>query len=305
MSVIKTRLKFNIYYPHNLFFLMDNLSEWDIHCRPFFRQEFPDLFLDIKNLLPSYRKLRRKYGWEEKNTERFFLESEMKKVKNNLGQISNKEQKIILKILDILDKKFKASWPEKERGLKQKTKALKRYWEKYFQQAVKEIEQFLDLKVPRQIEIFVLYTPRGTGGGVNLGKRGLTLEIGDSNTPLIISFELLLHELIHFTEIANHRETEKELKKLGLSEKGEVSETLLTKEAIVNLLCPHGFLSEKLKFGKFLIHEYRGDKYQEELFRYQKLLQDLVGSYFRNKKQVNYWNNFLPEVVKFVKRNRR
>jgi len=299
-----TKVNFTIYYPHNLYFLMDNLSEWDIHCRSFFRQEFPGLFLSIKNLLPSYRKLRKKYGWEKKNLERFFLESEMKKVKNNLVKIPNEEQKIILKILDILDKKFKVYWPEKERVLKQKTKALKGYWKKYSQQAIREIEQFLDLKIPEQIEIFVLYTPRGTGGGANLGKRGLTLEIGDSRTPLIISFELLLHELIHFAEIVNRKETEKELKKLGLRDKGIIPETLLAKEAIVNLLCPHGILSEKLKIGKFLIQEYRGDKYQEELFKYQKLLQYLVGSYFRNKKQLNYWNDFLPEIAKLIKKNR-
>ncbi len=299
-----TKLKFNIYYPHNLYFLMDNLSGWDVHCRSFLKEEFPDLFLSIKRLLPAYRKIRRKYGWETESIERFFLESEMKRVVKNLAKISIKEQKIILKIVDILDKKLKPLWLKKEKVLKCRIEDLNKHWKQYSNQAVKEIERFLDLKIPKKTEVFILFTPRGTGGGANLGKKGFTLEAGDPRTPSIISFEVLLHELIHFTEIVNNKETEKELRKYRLRRQGSFSESLLIKEAIVNLLCPHGFLSEKLKIGKFFIPQSAKNNYEAELFKKQILLKELVLEYFKSKKHRDYRNDFLPKIASVIKKYR-
>ena len=279
---------------------MDNLSGWDIHCRMFLRKEFPYLFKLIKKFLPAYRKMRKKYGWGEKNLERYFVEPDLKQVKRNLQKLPKKDQYLILKIIDVLDKEIKPHWTEKEEILKCLIRILEKYWKKYSQKAITEIEQFLDLKVPRKIEVFILFTLRGTSGGGNIGKKGVTLEIGDLRMPLINSFDVLLHELIHFIEIVDDRDTEKKLEKYGLKRKGE----LLIREAIVGLLCPKGFLSEKLKIGKFKISKYRGDKHYETLFKYKKLLQKIVSDYFKNKEKQNYWEDFLPKVAAFIKKKR-
>lgn len=284
---------------------MDNLSGWSIHCRSFFEKEFPILFRSIKKFLPVYRKMRKKYGWGDNSIEKLFLESDFKDVKINLKILPKRDRELILKILDVLDKQLKSQWVERKKLLEHLIETLAKYWKKYSQKAIKEIEELLDLKLPEQIEIYILFTPRGTGGGVNISETGITLEIGDSHIPLIISFELLLHELIHFTEIVNHKETEKELKKLGLSEKGEISETLLVKEAIVNLLCPHGVLSKTLKIGKFFIRKKPRDRYEKELINYQRLLKNLLIDYFKNKKDQNYWNDFLPKIADFIKKKRK
>jgi hypothetical protein len=67
-------------------------------------------------------------------------------------------------------------------------------------------------------------------------------------------------------------------------------------------LCPNGFLSEKLKIGKFKIDlQWPKDKYKRDLLKYKKLLKNLVLDYFKNKKKQNYYKDFLPKVAEFIK----
>jgi hypothetical protein len=296
-------LSFHIYYPHNLFFLADNILQWDIHCRGFFKKEYPYLFLKLKKYLSAYRKMRKKYGWGENNLEKFFLVSHLSQSKKGLEKLPKKDKELLLKIINDLDLEIRDNWNAQKRILCSWKDVIEDYWKDNHSLAVKEIESFLNLKMPRKIKIFILLTTRGTGGGANLGKKGVTLEIGDLRIPLVKSFELLIHELIHFTELTNNKDTEIELKNLGLKNSGKVPETLLAKEAIVNLLCPNGLLSQKLNIGKCEICKPLDDNYQKKLYEYKKILESLVFDYFYNKDKKDYWSDFLPEMVKVLRKS--
>jgi hypothetical protein len=296
-------LNFYTYYPHNLFFLADNILEWDIHCRSFFKKEYPYLFLKLKKYLPAYQKMRRKYGWGENNLEKFFLTPNLSQAKKRIENLPKKDRELLLKVINDLDLEIRDNWNNQKRILGSWIDIIEDYWEDNQHLITKEIESFLDLEVPERINVFIVLSTRGTGGATNLDKKGITLEIGDLRIPLIRSFELLIHELIHFTEIKNNRDTEKELENFGLDSSDKIPETLLAKEAIVNLLCPEGLLTQKLKIGKCKNYKPLNDIYQKKLYEYKKMLKKIVSNYFYNKEKRNYWNDFLLEVAEIIKNN--
>lgn len=69
---MKTKLNFKVCYPYFLFYLIDNFSCWDIHCRTHLRELLFESYALIEEDLPAFASLRKtKYGW--KTIEIFFL----------------------------------------------------------------------------------------------------------------------------------------------------------------------------------------------------------------------------------------
>jgi hypothetical protein len=294
-----SRLKFNVYYPHNIYFLIDNLSGWSIHCRLSSRKYFPEVYEFLKKDLVKYARIRKKYGWGKNSLELLFLEPNLREVKENLTKLPKKERIFLLNMLEKLNKLYGKELNSRFLYLQPKVLQLNREWSKFEKDAIAALERFSDLNFPKKISVFVLFRQEGSGGGANIGNKGITIEIG--NSPVTWSVETLIHELSHYLENINDKSTRRRLADLGVASKGELNDAMLANEAITGLLAPNGFLSEKLGLSKFNFEPWRkADKYKIKLAKFKHKLRKLVKDYFENKKGRNYWRDFLPEIAKAV-----
>lgn len=294
------RLKFHLYYPHNLFFLIDNLSGWSRHCRIFYRKHFVAQYKFLKPNLNRYVKIRKKYGWGK--IEPIFIKPTLQIVRKNLAKLPKGEKLFLQNILNSLNKKYGKELKSKCAHLQPKIIQLKKAWYKIEKRVITFLETFNDLQFPKKINVFVLFRPEGTGsgGGANLGKLGITIEVGGG--PIRHDIETLIHELKHYLEIANNKSAQRELTKLGLSSKGELNNAMIANEAITGLLAPNGFLSETIRLSKFKLEPWhKPDKYKIKLAKFKRKLAKIVKNYFENKKGRNYYKDFLPQVAKVLK----
>ena len=291
-------LKFKISYPLNLFQLVDNLSNWSVSNRDYYKNHYPEIHKVLKPFFKDYITVRKKYGWGR--MEPFFVTSSLKVADQRLkNKLTKQEYLAVSTPIKLADKHFKEIFVKRKLFLKQFGFLLQAVHDKYGKAASQEISKVLDIETPEKVNVFLIFNPHGGGGGSNLGGAGITIEIGDLRYSPAYKYDVILHEIIHFTEDYHDR------RKKWISADRFKAVDRLIEEAITKIFVPKGLISAKIGLANYVpIPTFKTTKPTYlKIRKYIKTIEPLAQEYYDNVDKQNFWNDFLPKVVRHLKKN--
>jgi hypothetical protein len=201
------KINFDISETYNHFHFVENMSEWSTYTRKRENAEWiaaTGPLNDVeKGALALAKRFFEKYDYSKpvgkfKNIFEFFAVAEnMGNYRQELKDIiGDKDSKILIGAMDVLEKRFQKIWLTQMPLLEEKGRIiLSNLHEKEIRTDIRNL--FGNLDVPKSIDVFlVINTSKGSSGGANIGKDRITLECSSSIFPnhLMSTF---WHEVTH------------------------------------------------------------------------------------------------------------
>jgi hypothetical protein len=190
-------LNLQVSYASNLFYVVDQLSAWDPHTRPYFRDFWDKRFgkseKDLK-VLDGYRKVRALYPWGVLEPV-FFGPGNQRSIQQRLHKIApDSDAKIIWQALEHFRPNFDRVWTEAAYLLPM-TKELATNITEKDKQILEEVRSLFGA-APMTIDVLGLWSPepKAGGGGYNGGQIALEMPQG---RPLERINAVLWHESLH------------------------------------------------------------------------------------------------------------
>lgn len=195
-------MKFQISYPANLFFFVDNMSRWDLHTREGYAEFWKKQFGWCKGYdqkLRAYSGIRRKYGWGKLDAWMILpltIKGAKKATKKNMAA---KDYKELWEILGTFQKDFDILWkgikPDLERA---RMELKKRCSTKRFEESVRRLRVFYGVHKKFDVYLHILSTPPGVGrgGGANAGGKNISVEVRQGE-HIGWHIPTILHEYAH------------------------------------------------------------------------------------------------------------
>lgn len=245
------KFKFHIYKTGNLFFFVSNLTEWHFACRLHYNEiwikKTGPLSKKEKEALASFKKILLKYHYGKeylgRPLEGYSDKTAWLKLKMWVTPIEYEE---IQKILKLFEPRFEKIWNEEYPKLLKHKKRLEGR-ELKAKSILKDLNTFFGSKVEvNTINSFLFISAMGGGGGANIGKAKITLDISGRN-DLNSIFPLIWHEAIHaLYQDKIIVETEKyiEINKIKFNIYKHNTIAIIS-ESIVDSLFPDGLLAHK------------------------------------------------------------
>lgn len=265
-------LKFSFYFTKtgNLFHFISNLSEWHFSCRKQYNKiwlkEIGPLNNKEKQALKKMRDLLLKYNFENKFLGIPFTTTPDRIVWEKVKSWVNKcEFNDLKEVFSTLEPRFEKIWETEKTKLASWKKILSRESKKKkYQNLEKDLGVFFN-QGPKyhNIDVYLLISAIGSGGGANIGSGRLTLECTALSTKQFTrALNTLYHEAAHlafeygyykdllkqFLESFKNKSPKKHIfSKLGRSLRGVVN------EAVMSSLLPEGYLAKKY-FNRDTLH---------------------------------------------------
>lgn len=278
----------------NFYFFIQNLSEWHFSCRKnynaLWRKELGNLTIGEKQALKVFKKIRSKYKPAKTCFEKAFF-TKTNPWKLLATSLNHQEYQNIQKVFIIFQNKFEKFYNKEYPLLERWQKLLERTANKKIlnRKITKILDNLYKTKFADKnitINVYLLpSTPDTTGGGANIDKKSISLEISryprkKNNHALGI----LWHETIHL-------EFEKQYFYPLISQKYSYlqKDKIFINEIAAASLFPKGILGQKLlknKPGPLYLNNFHGQK--DGFFRVMK-------SYITQKKNLDthYIENIL------------
>jgi len=302
----------------NLFFFVSNLSNWHYSCRPwsnrYWIEKTGELSKEEENRLALVKNIFQKHTYGEKYWGKIFLDMEIEdKWKKAENLLSGEDISELKKACGLLKPRFDKIWEEDEQLLIKWKEQLLESTQKYTPNELVEKLNILFQKKPEsdfvRVFLFVSGPNNSASGGANVGSGKITLEM--SRTPhqfLRPVWMTLWHEAIHMLWERNSKYLGM-LREFcdGLNVKRDnffpdgVSFGEVMKEAIMESMIPHGYVSQKY-FGFPSDDYYASTKFTSEInmrnwriFSGNKL-RPVVSEYFEKEKPID--RELLEEVMK-------
>jgi len=198
-------LNFQVTYASNLFYVVDQLSRWDPHTRPYYREYWERRFglagEDLK-VLDAYRRVRSLYFWGVLEPA-FYGPGNQRSVQEKLNKIAGRDAKVLWQALEHFRPKFNRIWAEAAYLLPM-AKELASNATDQDKLLLEEVRNFFGATA-MSIDVLALWSPepKAGGGGYNGGR--ITLEMPQGR-PLEQILAVLLHESLHaFQEARQQR----------------------------------------------------------------------------------------------------
>lgn len=311
----------------NFYFFVQNLSEWHFSSRKsynnYWRSILPKFTKEKEIYLRKFGKILKKYekSQNDVNFPIFAKICEEKHFKNIIKNLNLNEKKIFIKTFKLFDSDFKKIWEESFPRLRYFQKQCDFNDNVKIQKALKLVQYFFGKTSCPQIIIYLLIASQTDwgGGGANIGKRRITLEIGDLSTRGIKhSLSIALHEITHicyqdnfktlikkFVEVIPKKEYENF--KIVNFFNGDLK--IVINEAITSSIIAKGIIDEKI--FKFPIFEQIKknilfldwiNRSPSTLLRYSAALNlyPLNLSYLKNRKQIDL--KYIEKTYQFLKK---
>jgi len=320
------KYRFHFTKTGNLFHFISNLTEWHFSCRKKYNkiwlEETGPLSNKEKQALRKIKGLLLKYNFESKFLGIPFItspdESVWRKVKN---WVEKDEYNDLQKVFSIFELRFERIWQNEETKLANwKNTLSKELIEQKYQDLEEDLKRFFNQKPQfRNIDVYLLISAVGSGGGANLGPGRVTLEctaLPADQVPRVLN--VLYHETAHL--VFEHGYYKNLLGQFLESIRSDFSERhaffgsgrglrSAINEAVMSSLLPEGYLASKY-FDRNVFHNAEkvlGTNFENvakgkkcdfrayRLFVAAKLL-PLVKDYIENKKPVD--ETYLQSVWK-------
>ena len=288
------KLDFKIWYPMNLFFVVDNLSNWSVYSTPNVRSYYSEEYDALKPYLKQYVDFRKKNGWQS-SFQNLFVSSSMDSVYNRMKK--NKEWKKLIPFFKKADNLYSKKWDEQKRILKGYKLILENMWSGKIE---KDINSFLDKESPDSLKVLLVYRHEG-GGGRAVYKGAVEVEVGAVDAPIYVPFGVLVHEVMHQIDSSFYERTREWFMKKGVKE----DKAELLEETIFDCVAPRGFLLAEHGFlplervkpipKKALVRLASKPMKQREELRSQ--LFPFVEKYWKGRNKRRY-ENFLKEILR-------
>ena len=198
-------LNLQVSYSSNLFYVVDQLSRWDAHTRPYYREYWEKRFglagEDLK-VLDAYRRVRALYAWGVLEPV-FYGPGNQRWVQEQLNQIAGRDAKVVWQALEHFRPKFDRIWGEAA-YLSPMARELAANATDKDKLLLDEARNFFGA-IPMSIDVLALWSPepKAGGGGYNGGRIALEVPQG---RPLERMLAVLLHESFHaFQEAREQR----------------------------------------------------------------------------------------------------
>ena len=279
---------FKVWYPPNLFELIDNMSQWSIYTQGELIKQYPHIYKEIKEQLPVWAQIRNKNPWRSEFQNIFAtddLQEVYAKIKNNEAWCP------ALDILVATDKRYRQYWTEIEQILHAYKVLLENNWRT---KAERDLATFYDLKSPVNATVMLLYSKVSVQGGVNY-KNTISLFVGHPAVSIYTYTGTLIHELAHYYGHIENKSISKLLRQRGIERK--TAEYI--EEAIMDCIAPRGLLTLELKYHSsnriFKNPDHIKIPYMAARERLKKILFPTVEEYWRNKDKQSY-ASFVEEV---------
>ena len=296
-----------------MFSYLDNFSEWSIRCRKDYGRFEPEMYADAsKNLdLDEYARIRKRYGHGQNNLIRAFQTGRMEEVERNVLELTQnaEETGTIMDAVKYLEKNYKERWEHAEKALMRCEEELQALWKAKSEEIIRDISRFLDLRVPEEVPIYLVYMQRGSAGMAR--DDGIMVEMGDLR-DIEGMLDTVVHEIMHYTEIVGKRSTKELLEKKGLALGGaeDISPADSVGEAIFGLVAPDGLLSERIRIGRMKdLQEKLSRKdlpeMQRRLYLDEIRLKEAVGDYFARKvvegEKLSYTDYLIQKIARMYR----
>ena len=321
-------LKFRFYFTKtgNLFHFISNLSEWHFSCRERYNkiwlEETGPLNDKEKQALKRMGNLFLKYNFESNFLGIPFITNPdtvvWEKVKNWVDEEEFNELK---ETFSVFEPRFEKIWQSEEAKLaKWKNTLTKELTKQKYQDLEKDLETFFNQKPQfRNIDIYLLISAIGSGGGASIGPGRVTLECTALPTTHVLRIlGVLYHETAHLVfEYGYYKNLleqflepikDKFSKRHAFFKSGRDLRVMIN-EATMSSLLPEGYLASKY-FGRDVFHDAEkvlGTNFENiakgkecdfrayRLFVAAKLF-PLVKNYIENKNPID--ENYLQSVWK-------
>lgn len=244
--------------PASFFYLLESISNWDIHTRENTREYLEGRFkFNNKDrvLISRYVKIRKKYPWKQLDTD-FIPSQDFKEVKRKLKRRLNEKEFVVMEeIIDNFSGRFCLVFNELRPFLIKRKEKIESLFKEYILEEIsRKIGLFYGVKnFPKKIYISLLANPceRGGGGANVLPAENIEIEPRnlkkDSSSEAKHDLAVIIHELIHLIEKRidqkKWRDFEKRTKEQGLN-------FTILREAIASTLAPEGYITKKFGIKK-------------------------------------------------------
>lgn len=257
-------MKFKIKFTKlgNQFFFISNLTEWHFSCREGYNKiwlkQTGSLSGEEIQILKKMKKLLLKYSFGSKFLGIPFIAAPDTVVWKEVEKwVSEIEYNDLKKIFSTLKPRFERIWQnEKMKLAGWKNTLTKELAEQKYQNLEKNIEAFFSQKPQfHNIDVYLLISATGSGGGANIGPRRVTVECTALPAGQIQQvLGMLYHEVIHLAfEYGYYQNL---LRRFLGSIENKFSEKhaffgigrglgVIINEAVVSSLLPEGYLASK------------------------------------------------------------
>lgn len=281
------KLKIIILQNINFYYFIDNLADYHPFSRIWAFKNIKDkLNLSQQDNLKKYKKIRKKYEEKSWYEDSFVSEN----LENSFSMLSGKilpEELIIVKqTFQSFQELFNSLWKKNEHVLISNKKNLEEYWTLIEKNIFNELKRVLNIRNAKEIQLFLCFSPKGSGGSV-FGNKGILLEISPNyNVKQLIC--ILIHEIVHYLDLQN-KNSFKQFIKAGIPEE----KAKIIHEAVVELFAPDGYLTKKYVKYKFKKNE---TKWSKEVDKTKKIIEPIFNKYLISENK-NYWNDFIPKII--------
>jgi hypothetical protein len=323
------KLYFHITKTGNLFHFISNLVDWHFSVRSSYKKYWlkktGNLTSEDKIWLNKAKVLFQEHGFSSNNNWSTVL---LRRPEDDLWQVAEerfgkKDTDRFREIHDYFLPRFEKIWPAEKKLLSSWENKLQESLGTYTPNALLDDLNTLFGVVPdfsNDIKVILLLSsPASMGGGANVGKGGITLEI--SNMQLEKTKEVWLlfwHELIHVYWERNNEYMnmiKNYLDKTNITSFSKnIPAKVVIKEAVMESLIPYGFLAQRHFSFKSKAHtlkklqDYVGKKRLENSMSYWRRyslikMLDIAKEYVEKKKPIdkNYLNKVAQALEEFKK----
>lgn len=299
----------------NLYFFIQNLSEWHFSCRKqyniFWRSLLNKPTTQELNALESFRTIHQRYPFGPKYLGNFFINSDSKKAWEKLKKkVDGNDYKKIRSIFQLFSKQFEKLWSVEEPSMRKwKTLLSNELKDKQTRNKIHSaLGRFYNLpkNCNQIVKIYLLLSsPEQQGGGANLPE-GITLEISRrpfSELPSAIG--LIWHETAHFLLKDRDKEIHNLILEVAKSKYPKLLDKIysvikrspieIIKEAILTSLLPRGYLGQQiLKTNATSLHS------NPLIDTLAQALLPLTKQYIQNKKPLN--EEYTQKALEIIKK---
>lgn len=211
------KLEFKISKLANLFFFVDNLSEWNIYCRKNYNEEWVNQLGGLnkkeKTTLANYQSLMQKHEKNNlpKKIRNIFYNDGNKEIDNKTRKrvktlLFTKDSDIVLNAIDVLYLKFQMAWAKYQPILSQNKEIILKSFKDIkndFNSIFSNLAKFYGKKIRDQSsDVYLIISPiEKYQGGKAIDKNKISIEINkldyENKNQLIGFWFLVVHEIIH------------------------------------------------------------------------------------------------------------
>lgn len=201
-------LNFRVTYPANLFYVIDQVSQWDYHTHVYYRSFWDEEFgFSSKDnaIVQDYKEVRQKYTWGKLEPIFFSVETLDEAWREMDKAMSKDERETIKETLLHFQPKFSKLWDDSG-YLVEKGKQVVENITPEMRQMFDQVAGFYSSPA-MEIDVMLILNPAvGIGGGYNGGR--IAFEIG-REVPMDRLIPVLFHEVFHAFQETHEEAIEK------------------------------------------------------------------------------------------------